>query len=303
MLTTIELRKRYVLYVRGILSAAIILVGMYNYTTVTISPVITYAFIALLVASNIVFMLIPAVKYRGLKLHYLVFILDMAFIVIGAYIFTHLDLQFIIAVFLTIFMAAMSQSVGFSILIAVVVNALYIYIKIMMGHSVLSDSTLLNMPFMFVVALHGSYIAEKANEDIREKQQLEKMNVLLTKRATSKTKEVSEIVDFTENLCDSFKQAVIVLDEDGFVRMFNKAAEKIFSINRERTMNKPVKELTALGEVKDAFMALKLGHEEYTAKEIKLGSSGARLRVWTSYVSDKAENPIGILCCAEKMDI
>jgi len=302
MLTTIELRKRYIIYVRGILSTAIILVGLYNYTTITVSHLITYVFMGLLVASNIVFMAIPAAMYKGLKIHYLVFILDMAFIVIGAYIFTHLDLQFVIAVFLTIFMAALSQSVGFSILIAIVVNAVYIYIKIMMGHSVMTDSTLLNMPFMFVVALHGSYIAEQANDDIREKQQLEKMNVLLTKKATSSIKEVSEVVDFTEQLCDSFKQGVVVLDEDGFVRMFNKAAEKMFGIKKERAVNKPVKDLTALGEVKDAFMALRFGHEEYTAREMQLSGSGEKLKVWTSYVADKEEKPVGILCCVEKWD-
>jgi PAS domain S-box-containing protein len=300
MLTTIELRKRYVIYVRAVLSISIILVGIYNYSSVTVPKPVIWAFIAALIISNLVFQLIPAREYKGIKLHYMVFILDIAFITAGAYIFTHLDLQFIIAVFLTVFMAALSQSVGFSIFIAVVVNAIYIYIKYIMGANVLDENTLLNIPFMFVVALHSSYLAEKANEELKEKSQLEKINLLLTKKLTSKSKEAAEVIDFTRELCDSFKQAIIVLDEDGEVRVFNAAAEKIFGIKKERAIDMPVKALAVLDGVKDAFMALKFGNEEYDGKTVAMKNTGETLRVWTSYIKNSAAEVVGILCCAQR---
>ncbi|HRU38304.1 MAG TPA: PAS domain-containing protein [Candidatus Goldiibacteriota bacterium] len=299
MLTYVEMRKRYVIYIRAILSLAICLVAIYNLSLGIRNFAAGIVFLILLVASNFVFMALPARLFKGIKLHYLVFVLDMFFIIVGAHIFTNLELQFILAVFLTIFMAALSQSVGLSMLIAVVVNSVYIYIMYITGGEVLNEVSLLNLPFIFVVALHSSYLAEKSNEETKEKMQLEKINVLLTRKITSKSRELSEVSGFTECLCDSFRKAVIILDTEGNVRFFNSRAEKIFGISREVAVNRPVSELTALGSLKEAFMEVKFGSGDFESKEMAV-RPGMSMKVTAGFIRDKAGSEIGILCYSEE---
>ena len=305
MYSAIEMRKRYIIYVRAILTLTLILIGLYNNEIIRTSPVLTITYLTILVASNFVFMYIPSKRFRGIRLHYIIFILDIALIVIGAFIFTNLNIQFLLAIFLTLFISALGRSVKMSILVAVVVNAVYLYISYLTvneGATFISDNSLLNIPFMFVVALHGSYLAEKSDSEIKEKLELDKINVLLTKQMTSKSKEIESMASFTESLCESFLEAVIILDSEGFIRVFNGSAEKIFGIHKSRAVGSPVKDLSALGEIKNAIMDLQFKQIVTDDREIemKTGTGVRKINISISLITDKADQEIGILCTARE---
>lgn len=300
MLTSIETRKRQLIYIRAMLCLCLVLIGLYNVNYNEISMTAGFVFLAVLIASNFIFIALPARLYRGIRLHYLVFIVDISFVIAGAHIFTGLNIEFIIAVFLALFISALSQSLGFSFLIAVVVNAVYLYIKYISGAEGLTDADFLNLPFIFIVAMHSSYLAEKTNDYTREKLQLEKINLLLTRKFTDKSKELTGTLDFTARLMDGFKSAVIFLDAAGIVRMINKKAAETFGLLPEKTVNSAIKDLPQLGEIREAFMALKFKGEELAGEDMKLSGKEEKFRVSTSFVRDGSEEIIGMLCNAEE---
>ena len=155
------MNKKYIIYVRSLLTLSLLIVGSYNYEIVAERFDAAVFYVCVLLLSNAAVMFLPKKMFRGVKVHYFIFVLDMALIITGCYILTTLDLPFLIAVFLAVFMAALSQSVKMSVLIAVVVNAVYVYTKTYAAGEVFDETAMLNIPFVFVVALHGSFMAER----------------------------------------------------------------------------------------------------------------------------------------------
>ncbi len=305
MLTSIEMRKRYVIYVRAILSLTIVLVALYNYSVFEIPVVPAIIYMVLLVLSNFGFMFVPAGLYKGIKLHYLVFLLDLAFLVVGAFIFTQMNLTFLIAIFLTIFISSLSQSVGLSLVVALVVDAVYIYIMYITGglnYSLMNDRALLNLPFMLIVALHSSYLAEKANEELSERGALEKINVLLTKKIISKSEQINAVTQFNDYFCDSFKNAVIILNDEGAVKMFNKSAERVFGLKQAAVLNTPVKDLEIPRQLKECIMNLQFKKQESDDVKMSIGEGAVKkIAATTTFIKNSRAEIIGILCSVREV--
>src|ERR1035437_218589 len=293
MHTVIEMRKRYLIYIRALLSLTILLVAIYNYTTTVISLSAGLVYIIALLLSNVFYMALPAKLYKGIKLHYLVFLMDLAFLVIASYIFTQMNLIFIVLVFLTVFISALSQSVGLSLVIAIVVNTLYLFISTMQGsagYNFLDDRALMNIPFIFIVALHSSYLAEKANEVLLDRTNLEKINLVLTKKVISRREENAGLVLFTESLLNGFKFGVLLLDPDGIVHIVNKTAGEILGLEPKRTVGLAVKDINIPQEVKDAIMNLQFKGQG--TNDTVINSCAVSVSFMTSETGEAA----GILC-------
>lgn len=300
MLTVTEMRKRYLIYIRAMLSLTILLVAVYNYASEDVSINLGLAYIAVLILSNILYMVLPASMYKGIKLHYLVFLMDLAFLVIAAFIFTRMDLTFIILIFLTVFISALSQSVGLSLLIAVVVNSLYIFINSLQiaGYNMFDDKALLNIPFIFIVALHSSYLAEKANEVLLDRRNLEKINLVLTKKVISKREENSGLIKFTEGLLNGFKFGVLMLDPDGRVQIVNKAAGSILNLDPVKAVGITVKDMAIQQEIKDAIMNLQFKDRE--SDDVSVVSEKNPCYMSVSFIKSESGEAAGILCTFRK---
>jgi PAS domain-containing protein len=298
MLTVIEMRKRYIVYIRGILSLTIFLVAVYNFSLFGGPIMVGAVYTALLLLSNILFMLLPARMYKGIKLHYLVFLLDISFLVMALFIFTHIDLIFIVLVFLTVFISALSQSVSLSLIIAVVVNALYIFIISIQnpaGYNFWDDKALLNIPFIFIIALHSSYLAEKANDLMLDRRNLEKINRVLTRKVMSKRQENTGLIIFTEALLNGFKFGVLMLDTDGFVQIMNKAAGAMLGLSPAKTVGMVVKDINITAEIKDAIMNL-----QFKGLETNEAQVAGNLSATVSLMLNETGETAGILCTFRK---
>ena len=79
MISELEQRKRNILYIRGILSAVIVILALYNMGDILKSQQYILIYILALIASNFVFAYLPISLYEGSKLHYVIFILDIIF--------------------------------------------------------------------------------------------------------------------------------------------------------------------------------------------------------------------------------
>ncbi|PKL90804.1 MAG: hypothetical protein CVV21_11010 [Candidatus Goldiibacteriota bacterium HGW-Goldbacteria-1] len=297
--------KRNIIYIRAILSLSIVLLALYNYEVIAEDPVVSIVFIVLIALSNFLFISIPASNYAGVRLHYLIFMMDISFIVISSHIYSQLDIQFVLAVFLTIFMAALSQSVKLSILIAIVVNAVYLYIRYISGgegYNLFSEKTLLNIPFIFIVALHSSYLAEKANVELKEKEELEKEKNFLNGEILMKTTELGMVKEFAHDLCGSFNEAVVIFDVSGNLRLANEKAYKILGMKTHTAFNTPFSGLEIPAAVKEIIMKLTFSSETSNDLQVPLseGNSEMALIVNCTFIRNRTQQKIGILLTAKE---
>jgi len=302
VLSPLEQRKRNIIYIRGILTAVIVILALYNLGDILKSQQYILFYILALVASNFVFAYLPITMYEGAKLHYVIFILDIIFVTLGAYWLAYLDFQFFMLIFFTVFISALSRSVGLSLATAVAVNALYIYMKFSTAESgfttLYEKNIFLNIPFLFIVALHSSYLAEKADEDLAEKKKLERANQILSGKVKDMNADIESVVDFMERVYDSFREGVIVVDAGGMIRQFSRKCEGIFNIKRVKAVNMFYKEVNMLGGVGDIISDIKLKRQLTFDGEINIKVDGTEktLIINTSYIKDRSENIIGYLC-------
>jgi PAS domain-containing protein len=205
-------------------------------------------------------------------------------------------------IFFTVFISALSRSVGLSLATAVAVNALYIYMKFSTAESgfttLYEKNIFLNIPFLFIVALHSSYLAEKADEDLAEKKKLERANQILSGKVKDMNADIESVVDFMERVYDSFREGVIVVDAGGMIRQFSRKCEGIFNIKRVKAVNMFYKEVNMLGGVGDIISDIKLKRQLTFDGEINIKVDGTEktLIINTSYIKDRSENIIGYLC-------
>jgi PAS domain-containing protein len=301
LFSTLELRKRNIVYIRAMLTLIILVLAAMNLGDILETRQYIVVYMAFLVASNFVFMYMPLNLYAGTKLQYIIFMLDIIFLTLGAYWLAYLDFPFFIVVFFTILISAMSQSVKMSLVIAVAVNALYIYMKSSgagTGDEALAQPNFyLNVPFIFIVALHSSYLAEKANEDESEQKRLVKANQMLSGQIKNMTAEMESAMDFMELLYDSFRDGLIVLNEGGIIRQFNKRCESIFQIKKSKAINLMYMEVKELGGVQALIAELKMKKFPAFDREIRVeaGGSNKLLVVNTSFIRDKSDNVIGMI--------
>jgi PAS domain-containing protein len=264
------------------------------------TPLISLMFLVFVVISNVIFILLPGAFFKDPRLHYAIFFIDLATVLIGSYLFTTLDVNLILAIFLTILMSAMARSVGSSFLIALASNALYIYITFAFsGRTNMADSPVFfNMPYIFIVALHASFLAEKNSEDIREKSELEKIGKFLSQKAISAREQMISVADFFEDIIQSFKYGIIILDNDGNVRIFNSGCEKMFSVKSSRAESESLVDLDFLGGIKEAIMNFKFNGVEIYEK--KVSAIRKEYLVTISSISAKTGSSSGILCVVKE---
>lgn len=293
--------KKSIIYIRAILTLCIILLAAYNLNDIFEKQFYVLFYVVFLIGTNIVLFFLPDENFQGIKVHYVIFLMDIILVALGAYWLAHLDFQFMIVLFLTIFMSALSQSVKRSLVIAVIVNCVYFSMKaytMQAGESLLDDRLLLNIPFLFVVALHASYLSEKAADEEANVRRLERTKRDLSERVKGMDSELTTHEQFTHRVYESFNEGVIVLDSYGLIKVFSSKCEKIFNVKRGKVINLLYREAKRLGSVVDVITDLKAKKIEAVDKIVMIEVDGERksVTVNTAFVMDEANIIIGILC-------
>jgi len=166
----------------------------------------------------------------------------------------------------------------------------------------LTERSLLNIPFVFIVALHSSYIAEKANHVLKEKEELEKEKDFLAGEIISKDAEINKVKKFAYDLCSSFNEAVIILDLKGNLRLGTEKAASVLGMKNIFAPNIPFSELDFPPPVKDIVLKLTFAGEPTRDNAISVNVSGAEKKVVvnTAYIKDTSGNKLGILLTAKE---
>jgi PAS domain S-box-containing protein len=302
MFSELQTRKRNIIYIRALLTLVITLLGVYKLNYIMSSAQYVGYYIIVLVASNFVLMLLPSRLYEGIKLHFIIFMMDIIFVALGAYWLANLDFLFFMMIFVTIFISAIGQSVGLSIIVSIIANVFYFFIRAMIAQSggpeAAGTTILLNIPFIFMVALHSGYMAERANEDAEGINKLRKSNQALTGRVNDMNTDIAAHEEYEGRIFDSFREGVIILDENGLIKQFNKKCEAIFGIKKVKIINYLYKEVHELGDVVKLFSEIKSKNQVSYEKEITVNAQGElkHLIVGTGFIRDREDKIRGYLC-------
>lgn len=302
MTDSVEIRKKNIIWIRAILTFVILLLGIYNIFDIIESRQYIFFYLVVLILSNIFFVFLPINFFEGTKILYVVFILDIIFISLAAYWLAFLDFQFFILIFLTVFISALGQSVYLSLVIAFVIDFIYVYLKVTTGGSglniLLEQDILLNLPFVFIVALYGSYLAEKAQQDLLEKEKLEIANKALSQKIKDIDIEKDNITETINNIFNSFREGIIIIDNDGLIIFFNSKCESLFNLHRSKVININYTEIEVLGEVQKILYEIHYKKLPSFDKRIEIQAGGIKknLIVNTANIKDKNGNVYGALC-------
>jgi PAS domain S-box-containing protein len=299
---SVEIRKKNIIWIRVILTLIIILLAIYNIFDIIESKQYIFFYLFVLILSNIFFIFLPIKFFEGTKILYVIFVMDIIFISLAAYWLAFLDFQFFIMIFLTVFVSALGQSVYLSLVIAFVIDFIYVYLKITGGGSglniLLEQDILLNLPFIFIVALYGSYLAEKAQQDLLEKEKLEIANKALSQKIKDIDIEKDNITEIINNIFNSFREGIIIIDNDGLIIFFNSKCETLFNLHKSKVINVNYTEIEALGDVQKILYEIHYKKLPSFDKKIEIQVGGIKksIIVNTANIKDKNGNVYGALC-------
>jgi len=302
MFSELETRKRNIIYIRALLTLVITLLGVYKLNWIMTSAQYVGFYIIVLIASNVVFMLLPARLYEGIKLHFIIFMMDIIFVALAAYWLANLDFLFFMMIFVTIFISAIGQSTGLSVIVAIIANVFYFFIRTMItqnaGAEAAGTNILRNVPFIFMVALHAGYMAERANADAEGVNKLKRSNQALAGKVNDMNTDIAAHAEYEGRIFDSFRDGIIILDENGLIKQFNKKAEAIFGIKKSKILNYLYREVHELGDVVKLFSDIKSKNQVSYEKELTVNIQNElkHLIAGTAFIRDRDDKIQGYLC-------
>jgi PAS domain S-box-containing protein len=196
--------------------------------------------VAVFAVSQLVLWRLPARLLKGMRLYTTVFLLDLGFVVGSLYLSNQAEPRLLLVMFLTLFITALVQRISLSLLVSVVVMAVYAGLRLQGEDSFGWEDArqLMDLPFLVITSLHAAVIIAEAGFHQEIMESLEADNVTLSKKLGLTSSELKERVRFVMGAFDAVPAAVLVLDPHGMIRAFNRHAEAIFGIARGHVLDR-----------------------------------------------------------------
>jgi len=210
--------------------------------------------------SNLLLISIPARYYESLMLTGTMLVSDVIFVSSCIYFSGALSGDLYLLYFLAIFMAALTRDLRTTVIVAVVVSAVYLWVSISAsgGAQVVSPKFLLRIPLFFVTSFFAGFLANQARHrelDQRKaklatselKQQLEE-----TKRLEAQTlNKYRYMYLHHRNIMTSISSGILVVNKEGLITTFNREAEEITGLSSGYVVGKQASKYTALKPLTD----------------------------------------------------
>jgi PAS domain S-box-containing protein len=190
-----------------------------------------------------------------LGINNVLFLFDINIVLLTMWYLGILSSEFSIALFLTIFMAAMARRFSYSMLIAFITCSLYIYFLLngkVSGQSI-SQAQLLTLPFIVLMSAHASTLIEKAITQSCENKTLKKSQKKLTEQCRRTRNEILLENNLTRQLLESLPVAIIVVDSEGIIEAFNEEAANVFGTQEWEVLGYPIYQFEFLNSVFNAM--------------------------------------------------
>jgi PAS domain-containing protein len=171
--------------------------------------------------------------FHKVRFQYIVFSMDLVILLGGLYLFNHLESNLLILIFLTLFMSALSQSVGRSIFVAMAVVALYVYLVYYKSDvfNYMDPNLLISCVLLFVVSIHAGYLAYRTVQDESETLELVRRANLLSEKVKEGNQLAIEYAATLKNVMDTLPIGALAVSIEGYVFFVNARVGKILDLN------------------------------------------------------------------------
>lgn len=181
-----------------------------------------------------------------------VFLLDTFFVSYGLYLSGSRQWDLIILYFLTIFIAALTRDVASSIGVGLISCFVFAFLQYRLTGRwfEMETSTLLKMPFLFIVSTFSGYIASESRAREDQSRKFHEMNAIIAQQAdvaTQKLREtirqVNALLEYHRRILASIQTGVVVCHRDQKVKTFNEEASRITALAPSEVEGKSLEEL------------------------------------------------------------
>lgn len=199
----------------------------------------TLLYLFALAATFIPFFFLREEKFEQVHFQYIVFAMDFVFLLLGLYLFNHLETNLLLIIFLTFFISAISQSIGRSIVVAITVISVYLYLIYYKNDvfNYMDPVLLLSCALLFVVAIHSGYLAYRTVQGERELIVLAQKANLLSQRVKEGDQIALNYAATLKNVLDSLPIGAIAVSNEASTIFVNAKAGKILDMNPKTLTN------------------------------------------------------------------
>ncbi len=183
---------------------------------------------------------------------YLVFFMDIALILGTLYVTDHLETEFLLSFFLTLFISALSRSVTNSMVVALAVTGLYLYrVNLLRPDTdLLSPTLLLSCSLLFMVAIEAGYLAYRVVEEEEELVSMARKMNALHQQVKEGNQASLEYAGSLKNVLDSLPLGALAVSRQGEILFINQTVGRLLDLNPRALTNMSIHnaKLGPLGE-------------------------------------------------------
>jgi PAS domain-containing protein len=231
--------KKNILLIRTLLALLLFSFAFFSYQSnpANLVPILVYG--GVLLASFIPFIFLSEEKCETVRFQNIVFSMDFLLLIGGLFVFNHFDTNFLITIFLTFFISALSQSVGKSLLVSVFVIGIYVYMIYYKSDvfNYLDPILLLSCALLMVVAIHAGYLAYRTVQEEKEIIALARKATLLTEKVREGDQLALQYAATLKNVLDSLPLGAIAVSNNSTIIFVNAKVGKILDIHPKSVTN------------------------------------------------------------------
>jgi PAS domain S-box-containing protein len=258
---------------------------------------------AIYLLSNILLIAIPARHYQSLLLTGTMLVTDVVFVSSCIYFSGATSGDLFLLYFLAIFMAALTRDLRTTVIVAVLISAVYLWVSISSAGAshVVSSTFLLRIPLFFVTSFFAGYLANQARQRELE-QRKAKLATTQLKQELEETKRLErQTLDkyrylylHHRNIMTSINSGILVINKEGVVTTFNREAEEITGLSAPYIVGKQASRYTALKPLTEALTEAYTNGTLHQSKEsvITTGDGESRPIGFTTSLLRDQENEV-----------
>jgi PAS domain-containing protein len=183
---------------------------------------------------------------------YFVFFMDLTLILATLFITSHMETEFLLSFFLTIFISALSRSVTNSLLVASAISGLYFYRIMTIQPNVdwTNPILLLSFSLLFMAAIEGGYLAYRVIEEEQNLVDMARRMNVLHQQVKEGDQAALEYAGSLKNVLDSLPLGALAVSREGNIIFINQTVGKLLELNTRSLLNMSVHngKLGPLGE-------------------------------------------------------
>jgi PAS domain-containing protein len=225
--------KKNILLIRTLLGLSLYSFAFFFLQSHPEQKIVVGGYAAALAASFLLLAFMGEETFEKVHFQYIIFALDLLFLLGGLYLFNYLETNLLIMIFLTFFISAVSQSVGRSIFVAMAVMGIYLYLIYYKSDvfNYMDPFLLISCALLLVVAVHSGYMAYRTVQGEREVVELARKAALLSEKVREGDEAALSYAATLKNVLDSLPIGAIAVSVEGNVVFANARAGKLLDLN------------------------------------------------------------------------